>query len=63
MSASVEAERNLISCKMFLASHFSSFIGMKVPREKQSYEDMPRVHDSIGAASALLASASMPSSS
>jgi hypothetical protein len=46
-----------ISCFPFL-----NFVGTKVSRERQSYQDMPKGSDSIGAASALLASASAPSS-
>ena len=47
----------VISCFPFL-----NFVGTKVSQERQSYKDMPRVRDSIGAASALLASVCVPSS-
>ena len=46
-----------ISCFPFL-----NFVGMKVSQERRSYQDMPRVSDSISAASALLASRIVPSS-
>ena len=60
---SIDAKRNHISCELFLPSHVSSFVGTKVSPEWQSYENMPRVRDSVGAGSALLALASVPSSS
>ncbi len=47
----------VMSCFPFL-----NFVETKVSQERQSYKNMPRVCDSSGAASALLASACMPSS-
>jgi hypothetical protein len=61
--ASVDAERNHVSCELISCFPYLNFVGMKVSGERQSYKDMPRVRDSIGAASALLVSACVPSSS
>ena len=47
----------VISCFPFL-----NFVGEKVYQEKQSYKDMPRVLDSSGTVSALLATLCVPSS-
>ena len=44
-------------------SFCKGFVQTEVPWERQSYTNMSRIRDSIGAAIALLASASLPSSS
>jgi hypothetical protein len=62
LRASVDTERNHVPCKLFLTSHFSILLEQKFLEKGSLRKDMPRVRDSIGAASALLASACVPSS-
>ena len=56
------SERVHRRCKLFLASHFSTLSEQKLLEKGSLTKTTKRVSDSIGAASALLASASAPSS-
>ena len=60
MRATIDAERNHVPRKLISCFPYLNFAGPNVSQERQSYKDMLRVSDSVGAASALLVLASVP---